>query len=50
MNTSSGVNNVSASIAALAADGGTLTNLGLEMANGIFAANPIADGEKRNRV
>ncbi len=50
MNTSSGVGNVSASIAALAADGGTLTNLGLEMANGIFAANPIADGEKRNRV
>ena len=50
MNTSSGVGNVSASIAALAADGGTLTNLGLEMANGIFAKNPIADGEKRNRV
>lgn len=50
MDTSSGVNNVSASIAALAADGGTLTNLGLEMANGIFAENPIADGEKRNRV
>ena len=50
MDTSSGVNNVSASIAALAADGGTLTNLGLEMANGIFAKNPIADGEKRNRV
>ena len=37
MNTSTGVSNVSASIAALAADGGTLTNLGLEMANGIFA-------------
>lgn len=50
MNTSTGVSNVSASIAALAADGGTLTNLGLEMANGIFAKNPIADGEKRNRV
>ena len=50
MNTSSGVNNVSASIAALAADGGTLTNLGLEMANGIFAANPIQSGETRNRV
>ena len=50
MNTSSGVGNVSASIAALAADGGTLTNLGLQMANGIFAENPIADGEKRNRV
>lgn len=50
MNTSAGVSNVNASIGALDADGGTLTNLGLEMANGIFAANPIADGEKRNRV
>lgn len=50
MNTSAGVGNVSASIEALSADGGTLTNLGLEMGNGIFGANPIAEGEKRNRV
>ena len=50
MNTSTGVGNVSASITALAADGGTLTNLELEMANGIFAANPIQSGETRNRV
>ena len=50
MNTSVGVQNVSASIGALSADGGTLTNLGLEMGNGIFGANPIAEGEKRNRV
>ena len=50
MNTSSGVSNVNASIGALDADGGTLTNLGLEMANGIFAANPIQSGETRNRV
>lgn len=50
MNTSTGVGNVSASIEALSADGGTLTNLGLEMGNGIFSANPIAEGEKRNRV
>lgn len=50
MNTSTGVGNVSASIEALSADGGTLTNLGLEMGNGIFDANPIAEGEKRNRV
>jgi len=50
MNTSTGVGNVSASIGTLSADGGTLTNLGLEMANGIFGANPIAEGEKRNRV
>lgn len=50
MTTSSGVNNVNASINALEADGGTLTNLGLEMANGIFASNPINNGEQRNRV
>ena len=50
MNTSTGVGNVSASIEALSADGGTLTNLGLEMGNGIFGVNPIAEGEKRNRV
>lgn len=50
MNTSTGVGNVSASIGALSAEGGTLTNLGLEMGNGIFDANPIAEGEKRNRV
>ena len=50
MNTSTGVGNVSASIEALSADGGTLTNLGLEMGNRIFGANPIAEGEKRNRV
>lgn len=50
MNTSTGVGNVSASIGALFAEGGTLINLGLEMGNGIFGANPIAEGEKRNRV
>ena len=50
MNTSVGVQNVSASISALSADGGTLTNLGIEMANGIFNANLIPEGEKRNRV
>lgn len=50
MNTSTGVGNVSASIGTLSADGGTLTNLGLEMGNGVFGANPIAEGEKRNRV
>ena len=50
MNTSTGVSNVSTSVGVLSADGGTLTNLGLEMGNGIFGANPIAEGEKRNRV
>lgn len=50
MNTAVGVGNINASIGVLDADGGTLTNLGLEMGNGIFGANPIAEGEKRNRV
>lgn len=50
MNNATGVQNVSDSIGALAADGGTLTNLGLEMANGIFQSNPITQGETRNRV
>ena len=50
MTTDSGVTNVNASINALDTDGGTLTNLGLEMANGIFANNPINNGETRNRV
>lgn len=50
MNSATGVQNVSDSIGELAADGGTLTNLGLEMANGIFQSNPITQGEMRNRV
>lgn len=50
MNSATGVQNVSDSIGVLAADGGTLTNLGLEMANGIFQSNPITLGEMRNRV
>lgn len=50
MNSAAGLSNVNASIGALSADGGTLTNLGIEMANGIFAANTIPAGEKRNRV
>lgn len=50
MDTSTGISNISNSIGALAADGGTLTNLGLEMANGIFGANPVPQGTQRNRV
>ena len=50
MNDPNDVANVTASIGALDADGGTLTNLGVEMANGIFEANPVSAGEKRNRV
>lgn len=50
MNDPNDVANVTASIDALDANGGTLTNLGVEMANGIFEANPVHAGEKRNRV
>lgn len=48
--TSDGQSNIEASIDALAADGGTLTDLGIEMANGIFADNPITDDTERGRV
>lgn len=48
--TSAGQSNIEASIDALAADGGTLTDLGIEMANGIFADNPITDDTERGRV
>ena len=50
MDTQAGYDNVIASKNALEANGGTLVNLGMEMANGIFEANPVAAGEKRNRV
>ena len=48
--TTKGQNNVVASINALDAYGGTFTNLGVEMANGIFNANQVQSGEQRNRV
>ena len=50
MNTVAGQTNIADSIGALDAYGGTFTNLGMEMANGIFARNPIPDGQNRNRV
>lgn len=50
MNSETGYNNVIASKNALDGYGGTFTNLGMEMANGIFAANPIPAGQIRNRV
>ena len=50
MDTAAGKNNITSSIGALDAYGGTFTNLGMEMANGIFEKNPIPDGKKRNRV
>lgn len=50
MNTTNGYNNVIASVNALDAEGGTITNLGLEMANGIFEKSSISSNENRNRV
>ena len=50
MNTTQGKTNITASIGALDGDGGTLTNLGMEMANGILNANQVPEGQKRNRV
>ena len=50
MKTTQGKDNVNASIGALAADGATYVNHGIEMANGILEANPVPEGEKRNRV
>lgn len=49
MNTEAGYNNVIASKNALAASGATCVDLGIEMANGIFNANPV-DNNSRNRV
>lgn len=50
MDTVAGQSNVTASIGALSANGGTHPNHGLEMANGIFNASPIPTGVTRNRV
>lgn len=50
MSTTTGVANITASINALDAEGGTYVDLGIEMANGILNANPVPTGETRNRV
>lgn len=50
MNTTAEYDNVIASKNALAARGATYPNYGLEMAKGILDANPVQQGEKRNRV
>lgn len=50
MKTSQGQSNVTASIGALDASGGTHIDLGMEMAYGILDSNPVSSGEKRNRV
>lgn len=50
MNTSAGQTMVSNAIDALAANGATRTDLGLDMAQRILSASPIPATEKRNRV
>ena len=50
MNTVAGYNNVIASKNALDANGATYVDLGIEMANGIFNANPINPDRPQNRV
>ena len=50
MSTTGGKNNVTASLDALKASGATRTDYGLTMANGILNANPVPQGETRNRV
>ena len=50
MSTTTGKNNVTASLNALQASGATRTDYGLTMANGILNANPVPTGETRNRV
>ena len=50
MDTQNGRNMVNAAIAALAANGATRTDLGMDMAQKILNANPVPAGETRNRV
>ena len=50
MSTNAGKNNVLASVDRLDANGSTYVDCGLDLANGIFGANPVPTGEKRNRV
>ena len=50
MNTTAGQTMVTNAINALAANGATRADLGLDMANRILNANPVPTNEKRNRV
>ena len=50
MNTQSGQDMVTAAINALAANGATRVDHGMDMAQKILQANPVPVGEKRNRV
>ena len=50
MSTQPGRDNIRDSIGELGADGSTYVHHGLELANGILNANPVPNGEQRNRV
>lgn len=50
MDNTNGQTMVSNAINALATNGATRADLGLDMAQRILAANPVPEGEKRNRV
>ena len=50
VNTAGGQNMVNAATSALAAQGATRTDLGMDMAQRILNANPVPQNEKRNRV
>lgn len=50
VDTQSGQTMVNSAISALDAEGATQADLGMEMAQRILAANPVPDGEERNRV
>ncbi|MBS6396743.1 MAG: VWA domain-containing protein [Clostridiales bacterium] len=50
MDTTAGQSMVQSAIDALAAEGATRADLGMDMANRILNANPVPEGEKRARV
>ena len=50
MDVAGAADTVNRAINGLNANGGTMINDGISTANGIFASNPLAAGEKRNRV
>lgn len=50
MNSADGVHMATAAIDALAAQGATQVDLGMDMAERILKANPVPEGEQRNRI
>ena len=50
MNSADGVRMAKAAIDALAAQGATQVDLGMDMAERILKANPVPEGEQRNRI